>query len=217
MRATERLLTRYPIQSCLDEDQHPLADPPYNGASSPDLSLDTLAERHPGLTPEVAATYAQAAAVCLSRHHEPPVAVRVSRDADEIADYAVTWDLPTQRVRAAWANADDATRDGAYCLVLAAAEGQLGLIAFSRASVRSGADYLMGRNTVIANPVDGLIDLEHAIHLEISGIDRCRGEFDLERRVQQKVQQVRGGSRGRPSMAGVVAFNMRRIVFRSVD
>ena len=38
----------------------------------PVLPIASLSNRHPVLTPAIAATYIEAAAVCLSRHHEAP-------------------------------------------------------------------------------------------------------------------------------------------------
>jgi hypothetical protein len=38
----------------------------------PILPLDELADRHPGLTPAIAASDLEAASVCLSRHHQAP-------------------------------------------------------------------------------------------------------------------------------------------------
>jgi len=45
------------------------------------------------------------------------------------------------RELAAWANADDATRDGAYAIALGALEAGFGLLATSRAETLTGADY----------------------------------------------------------------------------
>ena len=66
-------------------------------------------------------------------------------------------------------------------------------------------------------PADGLLDMDSVLLLEISGIDRCDGEGGLARRVRQKIEQVRPGDAGHNAMAGVVAFNMLRVVFRSVE
>src|SRR4051794_15821661 len=102
------------------------------------MELETLAERHPGITAELGATYRQSAAVCLSRHHAPPARIHVSLDTDDVRAYVVDWTMPGDRTRAAWANVDDATRDGAYGIVLAAADSHLGLVALGRTTVGSG-------------------------------------------------------------------------------
>jgi hypothetical protein len=46
----------------------------------PQLRLDGLHERHPGITQPLADSYAEAASVCWSRHHEPPVTVALKHD-----------------------------------------------------------------------------------------------------------------------------------------
>jgi len=182
-----------------------------------DLDLDTLSERHYGITTEIGASYAQAASVCLSRRHVPSAIMMISTDDQSPDPHRIDWTVPTERVQASWANHDDATRDGAYGIVLAAADSHLGLVTLGRAIVGSGADYLIGPGGTNINSLDGLIDYETAIRLEVSGIDRCRGESALERRVRQKVRQALAGNSIQPAIAGVVAFDMLRIVFRSVS
>ncbi len=178
--------------------------------------LVRLHERHDGLTDALAGTFAEAASVCLSRHHTPPKAVMVSADTPEDASYLTDWPPPTVGIRRAWANAVDATEAGAYGLTLAAAEAHLGLVALSRSEQGTGADYYIGRPGSGINPVDGELDLEEAFRLEISGIDRCDAEYILARRVREKVEQARAGVSSLPAFAGVVAFNMCRIVFQDV-
>src|SRR4051812_15551575 len=108
--------------------------------SGRDLALDRLPERHFGITVEIGGSYAQAAAVCLSRHHVPPAAVQISVDGVDTDLHRVNWLVPDTRIRAAWANDEDATRDGAYGMVLAAADTHLGLVTLGRTPVGSGAD-----------------------------------------------------------------------------
>src|SRR4051794_23074177 len=99
------------------------------------LELDSLSERHYGITAEIGGSYAQAAAVCLTRHHTSPAVARISTDAGRSDVHRTLWLTPTVRIRAGWANADDTTRDGAYGIVLAAAEAHLGLVGVRRSAV----------------------------------------------------------------------------------
>jgi hypothetical protein len=85
------------------------------------------------------------------------------KDNDEIEATVAEWMKPDSRLEKAWANADDATRDGAYGLALAAVEITRGLVAVSRAETRTGADYYLGRSD--ASPDD----LEASIRLEVRG------------------------------------------------
>ncbi len=169
--------------------------------------------RHYGVTPELALSYAQAAAVCLSRRDRPPIDVDISADVAPQRQYRVAWTAATARERATWNNDDDATRDGAYCIVLAAAEAHLGLVALARTKTKTGADYHVAPMATGIGP-DGELDLETSIRLEVSGIDRCDSEAMLLRRLREKVEQAGRGKSPLPALAGVVGFSLHRIAFR---
>ena len=96
--------------------------------------------RHTGLLPSTPANYLDAARVCLDRHHTPPQEFTLIDDNNESLAL-VDWNITSQRDKNAWANTDDATRDGAYAFALAATELLRGLVAVRRAETRTGADY----------------------------------------------------------------------------
>lgn len=50
------------------------------------LTLDASDERHSALTPPVAGFYKEAAAVCLSRHHTPPVTIKMMKKTKMTTD-----------------------------------------------------------------------------------------------------------------------------------
>lgn len=166
--------------------------------------LTDLHKRHRGLTPAVCAYYAEAASVCMSRHHEPPRELRVASPNGNTVRVA-EWTEPRQRERLAWANRDDATRDGAYCISLAAVEAELGWVAISRAETRTGADYYVG-------PKDS-IDLEDAYRLEVSGVDEG-DDGAVNRRLGEKVRQALDGKSDLPAVATVVGFKAAVVVIR---
>jgi hypothetical protein len=194
-----------------------MSDEPQRSGDPSELGLASLSDRHHGVTQELGAAYAQAAAVYLSRHHLPPVTVSVSWDAAIASQYALSWTVSSERIRSAWAHTDDATRDGAYGVVLASAEAALGLVALGRTKVGSGADYWVGPTGTFTSPTDGLLDMDTVFRLEISGIDDCPGESALTRRLRQKMEQARQGDPSHPAIVGAVAFNMLPVVFRSVE
>lgn len=131
------------------------------------LPLDELHLRHPGLTPPLAASYSEGAAICLQRHHEhPPKDFKIEHETDHQRSLIATamWTKPDERCFRAWANEDDATRDGAYGMALAAVEVADGLVAHRRAETLSGGDwYLVPSGS-------GHDDLENSILFEVSGI-----------------------------------------------
>jgi hypothetical protein len=178
---------------------------PPRRAPLPDLVA--LHERHRGLTPAICGNYAEAACVCLSRHHVPP-----STDFEVSAQggdglRALAWSGADERQKRAWNNADDATRDGAYALALAAVEVEHELLAVERADTRTGADYYLGGG--------GVADLEAAVRLEVSGVDRGDAG-EVATRLRRKVKQAKDGKSDLPAMACVVGFKARRIAMARV-
>jgi hypothetical protein len=167
---------------------------------------------HQGLTPKLSAAYAEAAAVCLSRHHTPPRALTVRHDQRTLA-YKMTWSPPSNRERDAWANDEDATRDGAYGVVLAAADCHLGLVTRRRAKAKTGADYFVGPPLSPELVADEDLYMEDVFRLEVSGSDHPTSEAELHGRLTQKMDQARRGHPRSPAIAGVVGFSLCLVLF----
>jgi hypothetical protein len=165
-------------------------------------------ERHAGLTPPVAATYLEAARVCLDRHHQPPAQFTIRNGTSEMEAVA-EWDPADDRIRGAWANEVDATEKGAYACVVAAVELSEGLYAVRRAETRTGADYYIGPAKA------GTEDLEDCLRLEVSGTDTGHSSA-LEGRLREKVEQTLRGNSNLPAMAGVVGFRAKLILLEHV-
>jgi len=140
-----------------------------------ELRLGGLHERHPGLTPALGQCYAEAASVCLSRHHQPPVTAAVNHSGIS-EPKVVNFDIPDARVSRAHANEIDATEIGAYGLSLAAIEAVAGLVAVRRAETLTGSDWY------IAPAGTDSQDLENCIRLEVSGIN-AGGSKDIKSRL----------------------------------
>lgn len=173
------------------------------------LQQSRLHLRHPGLTRAIADGYAEAASVCLVRHHVPPAEYDVW-DRDQPSMLVLDWDMPDERQRAAWANVTDATEAGAVGIVLMALEVCTGLVAVRRAETRSGADYYVGP------PGTGREDLERCLRLEISGVDHGSAAT-VYRRVAEKIGQAVRGDSNLPALVGVVGFKVRLVVLEPVE
>jgi hypothetical protein len=119
----------------------------------------------------------------------------------------VSWREPTGEARASWANPDDATRDGAYCVGLAAVEAELGYVGLARADRRTGADFYVGAPGS---------DLEETLRLEISGV-RTGDLASVQGRLRDKAEQARRGRSDRPAMACVVGFAVRVVAVTWVE
>ena len=172
------------------------------------LSFQDLSMRHFGVSDGLSSSYAEAARVCLDRHHRSPVEFQLN-DNDAAARAHAKWNVAGPRIKLAWANTDDATRDGAYALALAALEMMRGLVAVRRAETRTGADYYVGVPGVV------LDDLEASLRLEVTGMDRGT-QSTIHGRLRQKMEQARQGRSNLPAIATVVGFEALQIVSADV-
>ena len=174
----------------------------------PLLPIKNLDQRHKGISQPLADSYLEAARVSLDRHHTPPQEFVVNDDsAEDIV--LVEWDQTDERSKLAWANDDDATRDGAYACAIAATELTRGLIAVGRAETHTGADYYLA-------PIgEGLEDLENCIRLEVSGTNS--DDSGVRTRLYGKVKQALNGDSDLPAIAAVVGFRARLIMIKKVE
>ena len=167
------------------------------------LRLEGLHERHPGLTQPLGQSYTEAAFVCLSRHHQPPVTVSLKYNGnDELR--VINFAVPDERMLNAYANEIDTTETGAYGVSLAAVEAVAGLVAVRRAETLTGADWY------IAHDGTEIDDLESCIRLEVSGIS-AGVSSDIKRRLREKVAQAARGKSNLPAMAAVVGFKVLEV------
>ncbi len=177
--------------------------------TKPALPLDDMHTRHYGLTKAIADCYTEAARVCLDRHHTPPEEIQIKSDGTEHAAVAI-WVPTDDQTKGAWANTDDATRDGAYAFALAAAEIAEGLVAVHRAETRTGADYY------VAPKGKTIEDLEECLRLEVSGLD-SGAEGAVAQRLKAKLIQAAAGASNLPAMAGVVGFKAALVLLASLE
>lgn len=175
----------------------------------PSLPIHQMASRHSGLTPAIADSNTEAAAICLDRHHKPPQDLELDRDGTaSIA--TVDWVVPDARVKRAWANEIDATEAGACACALAAIELSDGLFAVGRAEVLTGADYY------VAPAGKGVQDLEECRRFEVSGTDRGDAKA-IRRRLDAKRNQAAKGQSSLPATAAVVGFQAAQIMLADVS
>jgi hypothetical protein len=168
-----------------------------------ELKLEELHLRHPGLTEALCRSYAEAAFVCFSRHHEPPVTLSLERE-DNHVNQVVNFPVPGDRIRNAHANEIDATEMGAYGVSLAAVEAVAGLVAVRRAETLTGADWY------IAHGDTNIDDLEECIRLEVSGVSAGTSN-DIKRRLREKITQAARGKSNLPAMAAIVGFKVLEV------
>ena len=172
------------------------------------LPLEHLADRHSGLTKSIGDGYSEAAAVCLSRHHQPPAELVVDCQGSA-SECSAEWEPPDQRTERAWANEIDATEAGAYAISLAAIEMAKGLVAVRRAETRTGADYYIA--PIGSTPED----LEGCLRLEVSGTDRD-DQAVIKQRLKEKIKQATAGASNLPAIASIVGFRECAVVIAEV-
>lgn len=171
------------------------------------LNCKNMAERHRALTPWLAGSYFEAASVCLGRYHVPPVEF-VLEDNQARSIVKIDWPKVSLREKEAWANQDDAIRDGAYVLAIAAVEFSRDLYAVRRAETRTGADYY------IASADADLTDLESWFRLGVSGTGL--GQFEARRRMKLKAAQTKRGDSNLPAIVSIVGFRVGLILIQTV-
>ncbi|NJL22022.1 MAG: hypothetical protein HC895_16335 [Leptolyngbyaceae cyanobacterium SM1_3_5] len=149
--------------------------------------------------------------MCLDRHHVSPKEFTLENDKmQSIA--RVEWEKTDERTKAAWANADDATRDGAYALAIAATELLKGMVAVRRAETRTGADYY------IAPVGQDVEDLENCWRLEVSGVSgNSSDKSEIKSRLRKKIEQARQGNSNLPALAAVIGFRVQLILIEALD
>ncbi len=175
----------------------------------PRLPFHDLSVRHAGVTDAISACLAEAARVCLDRHHQPPTEFDIDKRGERTGTIA-EWEETDARTRSAWANEVDATEAGACACVLAALELCAGLVAVHRAETKTGADYY------VAPAGRPPADLEECVRLEVSGVDR--GDLaTIARRLRDKLDQAAAGTSNLPAIAGVVGFRARIILLSPLE
>jgi hypothetical protein len=173
------------------------------------LPINDLSARHYGLTKPVADSLAEAATVCLHRHHLSPQVFRITRSVKTVMA-RVDWITPSHRMLAAHANDIDATELGACAVVLAGVELTANLVAVARAETRTGADYYL---LPVGSPV---ADLEDCIRVEVSGMNKG-GDVEVQRRLDAKRKQAASGDSPLPAIAAVVSFEGKHLAITDVE
>ncbi len=179
--------------------------------SSPttELSLEDLSVIHPGVTEAIAASLAEAARVCLDRHHVPPIMLSVAEDGNG-DNVSLNWELTVARARAGWGDQNDTIEDAAVALALAFLGTARDLVAVGRARRLSGADWY------VAEKGASIEDLEGAIRLEISGTEHGDTSV-IRRRLTEKLGQLHRGTEYTPGIAIVVGIVARALHIATLD
>ena len=174
----------------------------------PKLQLESLYERHTGLTPSLSGTLSETASVCLARHHISPVEFEINCSTGQRIRI-IEFQIPDSRALNAWANSIDTTETGAYGVCLAAVEAEEMLVAVRRAETLTGADWYVAPIGIAPD------DLESCYRLEVSGVD-AGNKSVVDARLRQKIEQTRRGASNLPAIAAVVGFKVKAVGIQKV-
>lgn len=167
------------------------------------LVFEGLSERHPIDSAQLD-TCSNAARVRLDAHHSSPAEFQLeSRGEAQPVD--LRWTPSDNVLRRSYLNDEDAKRDGAYAVALAAVEQLENMVGVARSEKLTGADYYV---MPLGSDPDNY--LEEAHRLEVSGTDGV--EREVRYRLKQKQQQARDGKSSLPAFAAIVGFRAKLIL-----
>lgn len=168
------------------------------------IDLGALARGTAHLTPALCANLVEAAVICLSsRGHSPGAPLQVDG-----ARVTLAWEPPDPRAFASRADMQEATEHGATAVAIALVRAATDLDVVERAWKGTGFDYYLARST------DGPT-FARAACLEVSGILE-EDESLMQKRLRQKVAQVKRGGAELSGFAVVVGFRAPRAAVERV-
>ncbi|MFY9820324.1 MAG: hypothetical protein WAM82_03020 [Thermoanaerobaculia bacterium] len=183
-----------PAISAMPQERTNLMQEP-NGRRT--ISLSTLSEGMPGLTPAWGAVLAEAASICLE-HQGHPVDVAMTVDGSFDASLIVNRLGVTAQMLLSNQDEEEATEHGACGIAILAVGALMSLVVARRSRRGTGFDYWLTANE------ENL--LQQAERLEVSGI-RNGSESTVKARVLEKTKQIQQFRAGSPVLIAIVEFS----------
>lgn len=146
------------------------------------LDLRNLDVGMPGITPALAQSMHEAAAVCLDHNSHVPGALLTINGAIQRTD-ALDWTPPNTQTINSWADMQEATEKGACGIAALLVRDLTSLTVVERARKKTGFDYWLGPKAV-TTPL-----FQQKKRLEVSGILAAAGN-SVNQRLNIKVNQV---------------------------
>ena len=155
------------------------------------------AQPHTGLTPAKRDTLSEAAVICLEEQsHESGVELAVSGAFDE--KFILEWDAATERMIRCYADKEEATEDGAYCVAIITIAELTSLLVTQKSRKGNGFDFHLGNSEDKRNFLDTTI-------LEVSGI-RNGSESTIKKRMAEKNERLNSYQNRLPGYIAIVEF-----------
>lgn len=161
------------------------------------ISLYSLSDGMPGLTPACGTTLAESAAVCLeNRVH--PLSVPLRLTGTEDGSFILQWTSVSEQQRRCHSDIQEATERGAYGVAILVVKELTGKIVMERSRKGPGFDYWLGDQD------DDLL-FSGKTRLEVSGL-LSGSKSQIKARVRQKWDQMRPSNHIAPGYVAVVEF-----------
>jgi hypothetical protein len=167
------------------------------------LIFESLGNRHLIDTAQLD-TCSNAARVRLDVHHTAPAEFQIE-SRGEAQPVELGWTPSDNLLKRSYLNEEDAKRDGAYAIALAAVEQLENMVGVARCETKTGADYYV--MPVGSDPENYL---EDGYRLEVSGSDS--EERDVRYRLRLKQKQASNGKSSLPAFAAVVGFRIKLVL-----
>lgn len=168
------------------------------------ISLETLKQGYPGMTPAIAESHAEAAAICLEdQNHETGVTFKINGNFKNTC--ALSWQSPDAQKKRAWADMQEATEKGACGISALLIDCFTNLHVFERSCKGTGFDYWLSKKSLEEN--DDLNFLLGKERLEVSGI-LSGTDAEIKARAKQKKDQTDQSDKlGLPAWIVIVEFS----------
>ena len=165
------------------------------------LSLQSLSQGLPAITPAFGAAIAEAGAICLTDEaHEPGVILEV--EGEFATQFQLNWHPVTEQARRCWNDDEYTTEQAAYGIAILLILQLTTLTVIERSRKGTGFDYWLGNQDSTT-----MLPFQRMARLEVSGI-RKGNRSQIKARVKQKTEQTGvSDAEGLPAYIIVVEFS----------
>ncbi len=165
------------------------------------LSLQSLSQGLPAITPAFGAAIAEAGAICLTDEaHKPGVALKV--EGEFSTTFKLNWQPVTEQTRRCWNDEEYTTEQAAYGVAFLLILQLTTLTVIERSRKGTGFDYWLGIQDSTTT-----LPFQRMARLEVSGIRRGN-RSQINARVKQKTEQTSASdAQGLPAYIIVVEFS----------
>lgn len=165
------------------------------------LSLQSLHQGLPAITPAFGAAIAEAGAICLTDEaHEPGVILEV--EGEFSTRFQLDWQPVTEQARRCWNDEEYTTEQAAYGIAFLLILQLTDLTVIERSRKGTGFDYWLGSQDSTAT-----LPFQRMARLEVSGM-RKGNRSQINTRAKQKIEQTGASdTEGLPAYIIVVEFS----------